>query len=69
MGCKSASISNDRDERAETIREVMTRSKAMAAVVDPVNEKMNGIRPEIIIKRAITSEPITPPKPCESDFP
>lgn len=69
MGCKSASISNDRDERAETMREAMTSSRAMAAVVDPVNDKMNGIRPEIIIKRAITNEPITPPKPCESDFP
>jgi Ethanolamine utilization protein EutJ (predicted chaperonin) len=63
MGCKSASISNDRDERAETIREAMASSKAMAAVVEPVNEKMNGISPETIIKRAITDEPITPPKP------
>jgi hypothetical protein len=62
-------MSNDRDERAETIREAMMRSKAIAAVVDPVSEKMNGITPETIIMRAIANEPITPPKPCDSDFP
>jgi hypothetical protein len=38
MGCKSASMSKDRDERAETIREAMMRRSAIAAAVDPVNE-------------------------------
>jgi hypothetical protein len=62
-------MSNDRDERAETIREAMIRSKAIAAVVDPTNENINGISAETIIMRAIANDPTTPPKPCESDFP
>jgi hypothetical protein len=62
-------MSNDRDERAETIREAMMRSKAIAAVVDPVNANMKGVRPEIIIIRAIANDPPKPPKPCDSDFP
>ena len=69
MGCKSASISKDRDESAETIREAMIRINAAIAVVDPVNENMNGSNPETTIIKAITSEPTAPQKPCDSDFP
>ena len=35
MGCKSASISSDREEKAETIREAITSRRAMVATVYP----------------------------------
>jgi hypothetical protein len=35
MGCKSASMSSDREEKAETIREAITSRRAIVATVDP----------------------------------
>jgi hypothetical protein len=36
MGCKSASMSSDREEKAETSREAITSRRAIVATVDPV---------------------------------
>ena len=69
MGCKSASISSDREERAETSREAITSRRAIVATVDPVIAKIKGSNPEIAMTAAIASEPTIPPNPCDSDFP
>ncbi len=69
MGCRSASINKDLEEIAEAIREAITRSRAIVAVVESRIANTNGSNPEMIITSAMAREPLTPPKPCDRDFP
>ena len=50
-------MSKDREENAETIREAITRSRAIVPTVDPVIAEMNGSNPEMNITSTIANEP------------
>jgi hypothetical protein len=62
-------MSKDREENAETIREAITRRRAIVPTVDPVIAEIKGSNPEMNITSTIASEPAIPPKPLERDFP
>jgi hypothetical protein len=69
MGCRRLSMMSEREEIAETTRDVTTRSNAAVAIGDPKNEAINGRSPEIAIIAASASEPKIPPNPVDIDFP